>query len=304
MKQIKNLKNITSIGSKGTLAMLLIISLGMMPKIATATSSHNSADSVSVAVLNFVLTQEYLKYEFYKQGTSPSVANIFTGQGQTAAAAADLAKIRDHQLQHINFLNKTITDLGGIPRNPLIYNTIVANSNFDYTGGGKFNTVFTDYDVFLSVAQAFEDLGVRACKGQIVSLLGKKIELTAVLNIQAVESSHAAHIRQMRRDRKVINNKGSALVTMKPWITGTTSSSASGSNDSGIGTNVDAIYTGSTKENNVKQNGSVISVNISQLVAIETGLVTPVSAATEAFDEPLTLAEVSAIITPYIKSGL
>lgn len=212
-------------------------------------------------VLNFALTLEYLEAEFYTLG----VANTgLMAQGTTAGTGA-LTNIRDHENQHVAFLKSVLGTAA------------VAKPVFDFTAKGTFPTVFSSYDTFLAVAQVFEDTGVRAYKGQAPALLGNKVVLTAALNIHSVEARHAAHIRYMRKTR------GGAAASMKPWITG--------SNDTGIGAVVNGSYAG---EENLSQGG----VTITSLPGVSGNIST--NAATEAFDEPLTKAQILAIVSPFI----
>jgi rubrerythrin len=57
---------------------------------------------------------------------------------------------------------------------------------------------FTDYQQFLALAQAFEDTGVRAYKGQAANLMSKPDLLTAALQIHSVEARHASEVRRLR----------------------------------------------------------------------------------------------------------
>ena len=50
----------------------------------------------------------------------------------------------------------------------------------------------------LALAQAFEDTGVRAYKGQAGALMGNDNLLTAALQIHSVEARHASEIRRLR----------------------------------------------------------------------------------------------------------
>jgi len=168
-----------------------------------------------------------------------------------------------HETAHVNFLKTAITGAGGQP---------VAKPTFDFTARGTFPTVFTDYATFLAVAQTFEDTGVRAYKGRAAEIVKGGDVLTAALNIHSVEARHAAHIRLMRK----ANNFGD----VKPWITG---------KNSGIGAAVQASYDG---EENTQQAGVEI-VNIG-------GQTISANAASEAFDEGLTKAQVLAIVQPFI----
>jgi hypothetical protein len=140
--------------------------------------------------------------------------------------------------------------------------------------------VFSNYGLFLAVAQTFEDTGVRAYKGQAAepALMANNDVLTAALNIHSVEARHASHIRQMR---KANNSLVPAGVNVKPWITG---------NQSGIDSAaVQASYNG---EDLTTQAGvQIVNINSQSISA---------NAASEAFDEPLTSAQVLAIVDPFI----
>jgi hypothetical protein len=185
----------------------------------------------------------------------------------SGAAYNAIKTIGDHEAAHVKFLQTAIGAAGG---------TAVKSPSFDLTAGGAFANVFSDYATFLAVAQTFEDTGVRAYKGQAANpnLMANNDVLTAALNIHSVEARHASHIRKMR--------KANGFGNVKPWITG---------KDSGIGSAVQASYDG---EENTKQAGIEIT-NIN-------GKSVSMDAASEAFDEPLTMAQVLAIVKPFIKA--
>ncbi|MBA3831251.1 MAG: ferritin-like domain-containing protein [Chthoniobacterales bacterium] len=52
-------------------------------------------------------------------------------------------------------------------------------TKFDFTGGGKYRGVFSDYHTFLELSQTFEDTGVKAYKGQAANLITSHSLLTA-----------------------------------------------------------------------------------------------------------------------------
>ncbi|MEO6719410.1 MAG: ferritin-like domain-containing protein [Ferruginibacter sp.] len=175
-----------------------------------------------------------------------------------------LTTIRDHENAHVTFLRTAITALGATP-------VTFTAAQFDFTAGNAFADVFSNYDTFLAVAQTFEDTGVRAYKGQAGNLMANNDILTAALNIHSVEARHASHIRQMRKARGA---------SVKPWITG---------KDSGIGAAVQPSYNG--EELTTQATVNIININ---------GLNISAAAASEAFDEPLTKAEILAIVDPFI----
>ncbi len=245
-----------SFGSKVALAALPF-AMGSLFKKA-----YGKSTDVILDTLNFALTLEYLEAEFYKNGNNAS------GLIPSGPATAALAKIGADEAAHVSFLVSAITAAGGTP---------VAKPTFDFSGGngsgnGPFKTAFTDYDLFLAVAQTFEDTGVRAYKGQAGNLMASNDVLTAALNIHSVEARHASHIRQMRKARGA---------DLKPWITG--------SDTGGIGAAVQASYNGEE----VTSQAGVNIVNIN-------GMSISAAAASEAFDEILTKDAVLAIVDPFI----
>jgi hypothetical protein len=224
-----------------------------------------------VGVLNYALTLEYLERNFYQMALASS------GLIPAGAARAAIETIYNHEAAHVTFLTSAIRASGGTP----VADVAAGGSlRFDFSAGdsaamnGPFATVFTDYNLFLAVAQTFEDTGVRAYKGQAGALITNNDVLTAALQIHSVEARHAAHIRSMRRAA------GGALVvgTPKPWITGNQSNIAS--------TAVQASYNG---EELTTQAG----VNI-------VGISTSADVASESFDEPLDMNAVLAIVNPFI----
>lgn len=210
-----------------------------------------------IDILNFALTLEYLESEFYAIAVAkPGLID--------ASETVSFGLINQHEAAHVAFLQTTITALGGSP---------AAKPEFDFTAGGAFPTVFSDYQVFLAVSQTFEDTGVRAYKGQAGGLISNNDVLTAALQIHSVEARHAAHVRKVRRITGADANE-------KPWITGNSTN--------GIGSAVQASYDG--EENTVQ-----LMIDVSTLTGANT------TSATESFDEPLTMNQVLAIVDPFIK---
>ncbi len=250
------LKGFAGMGSKIALAAIPI-ALGSMFKKA-----YGGTNDTVVEILNYALTLEYLEAEFYANAVT-RFAQIGVPVG---AAQAAITTIRDHEVAHVAFLKTAITNAGG---------AAVAKPTFDFTGGngsmtGPFATVYSNYNVFLAVAQTFEDTGVRAYKGRAAELVGGGDLLTAALNIHSVEARHASHIRQMR--------KANGFADVKPWITLKNSGGAP-----------QPPYDG---EENTTQAGVQITNINGQMISAE--------AASEAFDEGLTKAQVLAIVDPFI----
>lgn len=256
------MKNFFSFSGKVALAAVPLALGGMFKKAYAGTTGVN--DTV-VEILNYALTLEYLEAEFYATAVNKGTALVPAG-----APAMAIQTIANHEAAHVAFLKTAITGAGGTPG---------AKPTFDFSGGsgsgnGPFKDVFTNYQLFLAVAQVFEDTGVRAYKGRAAEIVKGGDYLTAALNIHSVEARHASHIRQMRK----ANNFGD----VKPWITG--------KDTGGIGNSVQASYDG--EDNTTQATIQIVNINGKSISA---------NAASEAFDEPLTKAQVLAIVGPFIK---
>ena len=183
------------------------------------------------------------------------------------ASATDQAAIRQiqkHEKSHVDLLTAVVKGIGGTPASNIGFKT----------------TVFATLPTFaaqLGVAQLLEDTGVRAYKGRAgdlqgladVTIGGKAYNpLETALQIHSVEARHASHIRTMRKQT--------------PWING------DGDKDN------ENNYTGGISESTTTQSG----------VDLTTKLANPYSAmdAQASFDEILTVAEVTALVTPLIGS--
>ncbi|HMI05569.1 MAG TPA: ferritin-like domain-containing protein [Pedobacter sp.] len=254
------MKDFYSMGKKIALAAMPL-AMGSMFKKAYGQSTPTAITDV----LNFALTLEYLEYHFYNHSLLAAPGLLTPG---TPAHGA-ITTIRDHELAHVNLLKGALGGAAG---------KVYAYADFDFTAKGTFPTVYTDYKTFLAVAQAFEDTGVRAYKGQATVLKGNAV-LTTALQIHSVEARHASHIRQMRAA------PAGGGVAIKPWIS---LGAGGGANDSGV-PQVDPVYAGEALD---VQTGVTI-----------TGIATGVTkaAAVESFDEPLAKADVLTIASLFIK---
>lgn len=154
-------------------------------------------------ILNYALLLERLEYSYYNQALSAATLTAtLTGTARTA-----IETIRTHELAHVRLLE---TALGSAAA------TAPAN-------GFNFGTAFATYASFLGTAQALEDTGVRAYKGQVGNIprtlnptVGGNVVnlLTVAVQIHSVEARHAAHIRYMRRGATA-----GAQTNIFPWIT-------------------------------------------------------------------------------------
>lgn len=156
----------------------------MKPKSLFDSPEQGSLPYAVVDVLNFALTLEYLEAEFYQTGLDTS--GLLTGELRD-----QFDQIRKHEVAHVDFLRQ------------LLGSRAVGKPAFDYTAGkgtrnGPFSDVFSNPSTFAAVAQAFEDTGVRAYKGQAANLMGNDEVLQAALQIHSVEARHAAQVRRIR----------------------------------------------------------------------------------------------------------
>jgi hypothetical protein len=128
-----------------------------------------------VDVLNFALTLEYLEAAFYKEGVSSSglIPSKYRSLFRTIAA---------HEAAHVKLLKGALGSAA------------VEAPAVDFTAGGKYADVFSNFETFAAVSATFEDLGVAAYKGQAGNLIGTPVLETA-LQIHSVEARHAAAVR-------------------------------------------------------------------------------------------------------------
>lgn len=248
-----------TLGSLGKKAASFAIPFGLasMPAKMFAQDSGNAA----IDALQLALTLEYLEDEFYQR----AIDCVVLPDGRPRTIYEQIAK---HEAAHVKFL---IAGLKGAGVEP------VAKPEFDFTAGGMFDPFIengtdkeTAYAQLLALAQAFEDTGVRAYKGQATNLQGTPY-LTPALQIHSVEARHASEIRRLRG--------------LKGWITG---------NERGAGMPeaTQAVYDG---EGNVTQGGvDVTTLGDGDPFSLESS--------TEAYDEPITGDTAVAIASLFIKS--
>ncbi|HEY4133380.1 MAG TPA: ferritin-like domain-containing protein [Gemmatimonadaceae bacterium] len=268
--------------------------------IALAALARDAGAQTSSAVtdiLSFALKLEIFENEFYKAvlGTSSSAAQntaFATVRALVPATALPtLQTIQKHEAAHVAFLlsQGAVNDLN-----------LTADS-FDFTGGrgsgtGPFAQATTNLQFLLLVTQAAEDTGVRAYKGQAPGLqtAGNLPALEAALRIHSVEARHAAKIRRIRRQ-----TGAPATVRYSGTVSGGDAAAAGADNVANVPaaavTAMGQIY---VRENNTTQ----LTVNTSTLPNLPSNITA--NAASEAFDEPLTRAEVVAIVQGFFKATL
>lgn len=160
------------------------------------TSTPSDAD-----ILNFALNLEYLEAEFYTVATTGMTIDQMgigiTGTGSQGAAtggkmvsltngsfptAAIANQIADDERSHVTLIRQALTAAGAQPiAQPAI--------NLDALGIG-----FGSVSEFLTLARAFEDVGVTAYAGA-APLISSKAVLGYAAQILGAEAEHASNIR-------------------------------------------------------------------------------------------------------------
>lgn len=229
---------------------------------ATATKAQARGTKDAVSALQLALTLEYLEDEFYDLALQSGV--IPAGSREEKV----YMQISKHEQAHVDFLVAGLTDAGVTP---------VSKPTFDFTVGGAFDPFNTNgvgqataYAQLLALAQAFEDTGVRAYKGQAGELMGTPY-ITPALQIHSVEARHASEIRRIRG--------------LKGWIT-------NNERGAGVPAAAQAVYDG---EENVIQGGVDVTT-------LGSGSPFSMAGATEAYDEPITGDTATAIASLFIVS--
>ena len=249
--------------TKGASASAMVMAglrVGSVPVALAALSQdafgQGRLPTVVSTVLNFALRLEYLEAEFYNLGVA--APNLIPAADRTI-----FQTIQAHENAHVEYLRGA---LGSAARPKPTFDFTAGNG----TGSGPFADVFTNYATFTAVAQAFEDTGVRAYKGQAPALRPYKDVLQAALTIHSVEARHAAEVRRLRGNFADLEPNEGWVVEAITDIPGTA-----------------AVY---AREDNTVHLG----------IDAATTTTVPRKEVTEAFDEPLTMAEVLAIVDPFI----
>jgi hypothetical protein len=188
-------------GSLGKKAAIAAIPFGLATSKAKAFTVQDQ--NAAVGALQLALTLEYLEAEFYIKALE---SGVLPGGGRAEAVYLQISK---HESAHVEFLKAGLGD------------NSIDSPEFDFTAGGAFDP-FNDngagqevaYAQLLALAQAFEDTGVRAYKGQAGNLMGTPF-LTPALQIHSVEARHASEIRRLRANVMGMNTDQNAL----GWIT-------------------------------------------------------------------------------------
>jgi rubrerythrin len=190
------------VGAGGRLGALVAAASVPLALAAVArTAFAQGLPQAVVGVLNFALTLEYLEADFYTRGLA--APGLIPSPDRPV-----FQQIARHEAAHVAFLQTTL----GAAAAP--------KPGFDFTARGAFGDVFSSYATFRMLAQAFEDTGVRAYKGQVEGLMASPDVLGAALRIHSVEARHAAEVRRLRGERAWISGDDTDEVRLARFYAG------------------------------------------------------------------------------------
>ena len=236
-------------GSLGKKAALAAVPFGLATGSSKAFAQNGT--KAHEDPLNLALTLEYLEAEFYIRALDSGV--LPAGRPENV-----YNQISKHESAHVEFLKTALGDVA------------VAKPTFDFTVGGMFDPFNengigqeTAYAQLLALAQAFEDTGVRAYKGQAGNLMGTPF-LKPALQIHSVEARHASEIRRLRASvlGETLNDNALGWITLNQ-------------RGPGMPAATQAVYDG---EENVTQGG----VNLVTATGFDA------TSVSQSFDEPIT----------------
>ncbi len=190
-----------TLGSLSKKAALVAVPFGLASTKANAFVAQDQ--NAAIGALQLALTLEYLEAEFYIKALD---SGVLPSGGRAEKVYMQISK---HETAHVEFLKSGLGD------------NSIDSPEFDFTVGGMFDPFNENgagqevaYAQLLALAQAFEDTGVRAYKGQAGNLMGTPF-LTPALQIHSVEARHASEIRRLRANVLGENLNQNAL----GWIT-------------------------------------------------------------------------------------
>jgi rubrerythrin len=198
------------VGSRRGLFASAAKSLGFLasaPLVLAAASSEVFGAGLPKQIeetLNFALTLEHIEDAFYRSALEK---DFIPKQHREVFNHIGL-----HEAEHVKFLTGALGSAAGKP------------PAADFTAGGKYADVFSNFETFLTLSQTFEDLGVAAYKGQAGNLIENGDILTAALQIHSVEARHAAIVRRIGGKKSwdsafdEAKTKDEVLAAAKPFL--------------------------------------------------------------------------------------
>lgn len=154
---------------------MLTASVSTLLALASAEAFGAELPQQVVDILNYALTLEHFEATFYKNANAADglIPEKYRGL---------FREIGEHEAGHVALLSGVLG------------NAAVKPPKFDFTAGGKYADVFTNFKTFSTLSATIEDTGVAAFKGQITNLAGTPVLQTA-LQIHSVEARHAGSVR-------------------------------------------------------------------------------------------------------------
>jgi hypothetical protein len=157
----------------GTAAATIAVSGVVLPNFGITAALGADLGEGDIGVLNYAYALEQLEAAFYTMVVDKMYSGAMDGEAEW------LTDIRDHEVEHRDFLKKALGDKA------------IPDLEVDFSA-----VDFSDRKSVLTTAMTFEDLGVGAYNGA-----GKLIEnvdyLAAAGKIVSVEARHAAAIRDL-----------------------------------------------------------------------------------------------------------
>ena len=153
--------------------------------------------------LNLGLLSEYFETELYSRGLN--VAGLIPNELRQVFVRILLNEVEQREI--------LLTLLGS--------NSII-KPNFDFTAGRRLFNVFSQFGTFVALAQASEDLGERAYKGQAGNVIADDFALVTALRFHSVEARHASELRRIRGEKgwKTLNSRGTLPAFTQPIYDG------------------------------------------------------------------------------------
>ena len=202
-------------GLIAALSPLAAVLLGSNQKLSAAALPFAPGLELDIAILNFALNLEYLEASYYNYGVKGQDITALgvtasTGNGtdggvtvkaspqvpfQTPALQQYMAEIAQDEINHINFIQNTIDQLGGSPvSRPSIdllnsFNTVASNAGI----ASSFDPFANETNFFLG-GFSLTDVGVTAYHGA-APLITNKTVLSGSAGILAVEAYHDSTLR-------------------------------------------------------------------------------------------------------------
>lgn len=246
-----------SLRTMGKKAAMVALPLGLAGLGNKAWAAPSMVQGDPVSALQLALLLEYIEADFYIQALE---CGVMSGHPKAEGIYHQISK---HESAHVALLQGALGD------------DAFEAPTFDFTVGGKFDPfgqnedIATSYAQLLAFAQAFEDTGVRAYKGQAENVMGNPDILTVALQIHSVEARHASEIRRLRG--------------LEGWITG---------NERGEGIPVEAQAVYVNEENVIHGGVDVTTLGSGDPFSFESS--------TQAYDEPLTSNDAGEIASLFL----